>query len=61
MVRFATPKPSRVAPLGMPPTVKVTDPTGVRPEGDVTVTVKVTGFPKMEGFMDETNPVFVPT
>jgi hypothetical protein len=51
---FSVPEPSTVD-----PSWKVTVPVGV-PLADVTVAVKVTDCPELEGFEDETNEVVVP-
>jgi len=41
------------------PCLKVTDPVGVRPEAAVTVAVKVTDWPEIEGFSEDCNAVVV--
>src|ERR1019366_3141171 len=48
-------------PIGLPPSRNVTDPVGVPPPGATgeTVAVKVTDWPKTEGFTDEVTAVVV--
>ena len=59
MLNVATPLLSRLpVPIGVPPTVKVTDPVGTAPP-DATVAVNVTGEPKGEGFVLEVKVVVV--
>jgi hypothetical protein len=41
--------------------LKIIEPIGINPEGDVTVAVKETESPKEEGFFEETNSIFVLT
>src|SRR5262252_6191317 len=41
------------------PSRKVTDPVGVPPTGEATVAVKVTAWPRVEGFSEEDSTVLV--
>ena len=58
---MATPPLNVPEPIGLPPSRNVTDPVGVPVAGAtaVTVAVKVTAWPRMEGFTDEVTAVEV--
>jgi hypothetical protein len=58
-VKPATPPLSSAVPIVAVPFLKVTDPVGVPLNSGVTVAVKVTDCPKVEGFSDETTDVVV--
>ena len=61
VVKVATPPTNVPLPIGLPPSRNVTDPVGVPVAGAtaVTVAVKVTAWPRMEGFTDEVTAVEV--
>src|SRR5215472_7917688 len=61
VVKVAWPLLSVPVPMGVPPSRKVTVPTGVPDPGATadTVAVKVTDWPKTDGFTDEVTVVVV--
>lgn len=61
MVNVATPPLSVPVPIGLPPSRNVTVPVGVPVPGATadTVAVKVTDWPKADGFRDEVTVVVV--
>ena len=58
-MRLALPSTSSTIPRLAFPSLKLTFPMGVPPPDDVTVAVKVTDSPNVEGFKDDTSTVVV--
>ena len=59
MVNCAVPATSGALPMIVPPCLKMTEPVGVGPEVAVTVAVKVTDWPTVDGFSEDCIDVVV--